>query len=194
MLLNAVDILDLIGLRSGNLPDSVASLVTGPSGQLDAFQFQEELNTSTDRLEWELIGQDFPSQFGLYTVFNASEYEGSIFSVSVGTEVIFDVSLWKLENSSSDALFIILPGLSALTVEIPESVNFRDASSFRRLAIRLAHYQLLVIIDCSVVNFVSLEQPPLPLQVENSRVDAFSGGAIVSVRYTYLYAVFTRLW
>ena len=170
-----------MGLRSGSVPANLASLVTGPSGQLDAFRFQDELNTSTGTLEWELIGQDFPSQFGLYTVFNASEYEGSIFSVSFGFEVIFDVSLSKLENSSIDALFITLPGLSMLTIKIPESADFRDSSSFRTLGIRLAHYQLLVIIDCMVVSFVRLEQPPLPLLVENSRVEAFSGGAIVSV-------------
>lgn len=176
-----MDILDLVGLRSGSVPDNLASLVSGPTGRLDAFSLQEELNSTTDSLEWELIGQDFPSQFGLYTVFNASDYEGSIFSINDRTDVIFDVSVLRVENSSSDVLFITLPGLSVLAVDIPESANFRDTSSFQRLGIRLVHYQLLVIIDCTVVNFVNLERPPLPLSVENSRVEVFSGGATVSV-------------
>ena len=176
-----MDILDLVGLRSGDIPDSLVSIVPGPSGLLDAFSFQEELNTTTDDQEWELIGQDFPSQFGLYTVFNASEYEGSIFSViSKTNDVIFDVSLWRSEYKNGDDLVIMLPGLSEFTVEIPASVNFRDQSSFQTLGIRLFHYQLLVIIDCIVVNFVNLEEPPLPLPVEDNRVEVFSGGATVS--------------
>lgn len=160
-----------------------ASLALGPTGLLDAFSLERQLNTSTFGSEWQIIGADFPSQFGLFTVFNASQYEGSIISVSDDSEFIFDVSLRRSENSSDDSLLVTLPGLDTLTVIIPESANLRDPFSFQSLGIRLSRYQLLVLVNCDVVNFVDLSDSPLPLPVSDGEVRIFDDEAIVSNSY-----------
>ena len=180
-----VDILELVGLNRDSegglspLSDS-ASLVPGPTGRLDAFRLRDELNSSTTNLEWQLIGQDFPARFGLYAVFNASDYQGSIFSISDKSGVLFDVSLWRSSNDTYSFLSVTLPGLGPLVIDIPDSANLADPSSFRSLGVRLFHYQLLVIVDCAVVNFVDLERPPSPLPVGDTTVEVFEEGAVVS--------------
>lgn len=182
-----VDILDLVGLSVGpdlgsGLPlilDS-ATIVPGPSGQLDAFQLNDELNSTTSDLEWQLIRQDFPSQFGLYTVFNSSNYQGPIFAIrDAQNNLIFEVSLWRSQNNSYNVLSVILPGLDPIAINLPPSANLNDFSTFRSLGLRLFHYQLLVIVDCRVVNFVNLERPPSPLPVGDTRVEVFDEGAVV---------------
>lgn len=147
---------------------------------LDAFALERELNTSTLGPEWQQIAENFSTQFGLYVVFNASDYEGSIITISDGSGFAFDVSLQRSENSTGDVLSVTLPGLSTLRINIPASTNLRDSSSFQSLGVRLSHYQLLVIVDCDVVNFVNLEDPSLPLPVTDGEVRVFGGEAIVS--------------
>ncbi len=175
-----VDILDFVGLKDSNTSSQDALLTVGPSGMLDAFSLERELNTSTVGPEWEQISQDFPTQFGLHTVFNASEYEGSIISISNKSGLIFDVSLSRTENSTGDTLTVTLPGLSSFHIRIPEGANLRDGS-FQSLGIRLVHYQLVVVVDCVVVNFVDLVDPILPLPVTGGEVRVFGDQAIVSV-------------
>lgn len=175
-----MDILELVGLDEA--AEDAASLVPGPTGRLDAFRLQHELNSSTSDLEWRLIGQDFPSQFGLYAVFNASDYEGSIFSIRDQSGLIFDVSLLRSANNSYNFLSVILPGLGPFVIDIPSSANLADRSSFRRLGLRLFRDQLLLIIDCQVVNFVDLDRPPVPLPVGDTTVEVFEEGAVVSGR------------
>lgn len=147
---------------------------------LDAFALERELNTSTLGPEWQQIADNFSTQFGLHVVFNASDYEGSIITVRDGSGFAFDVSLRMSENSTGDVLSVTLPGLSTLRVDIPASANLRDSSSFQNLGVRLNHYQLLVIVDCIVVNFVNLEDPSLPLPVTDGEVRVFGGETIVS--------------
>lgn len=135
---------------------------------------------STFGLEWELIGAEFTSQFGLYTVFNASEYEGSIISISSESGFMFDVSLRRSKNSTQDYLSVTLPRLKTLRIYIPESVNLRSSSSFQSIGLRLKHYHLLVIVNCTVVNFIDLPQPSQPLPVADGVVQVFGDEAIVS--------------
>ena len=174
--------LDFIGLRSGNLSGEDASLTTGPTGMLDAFSLERQLNTSTQGPDWQQISQDFPAQFGLYTTFNTSSYEGSIISVRNGSGFAFDVSLRRDTNSSGDVLVVTLPGLSTLRFSLPERT---DGRPFQSLGLRLRHYQLLVLVDCEVVNFVSLPDPPQPLPVFEGEVRVFNDEAIVSVIHKY---------
>ena len=175
-----VDVLEFMGLRDGDLSIRDATKATGPSGMMDAFNLQRELNTSTSGAEWNLIGVEFPSQFGLYTVFNASQYEGSILSVSNGSGLIFDVSLRRADDDTNDVLIISLPGLSTIRVNISDSSGLRDSTSFQGIGIRLKHYQLLVIVNCVVVNFINLEDMPQPLPVSDGTVQVFENQAIVS--------------
>lgn len=179
---SAVDVLEFVGLRSGDLSSLDAMVATGPDGLLDAFFLERELNTSTFGPEWEQIADNFSTQFGFHVVFNASDYEGSIITITDGSGLIFDVSLGMSENSTDDVLAVTLPGLSTLSITIPASANLRDPSSFQSLGVRLNHYQLLVIVDCDVVNFVNLEDPSLPLPVADGDVRVFGGETIVSVR------------
>lgn len=172
--------MDFIGLRSDNFPSEDASLTVGPTGMLDAFMLERQLNTSTAGLEWQLIGADFPDQFGLYTVFNASGYEGSIISVRNGSGFEFDVSLRRDTNSSGDVLLVTLPGLSTLSVGIPESAQLRNNQLFQSLGVRLIHYQLLVLVNCAIVNFVDLPEASLPLPVLDGEVKVFDDEAVVS--------------
>ena len=167
-------------LRNGDLSSHDASVTTGPTGILDAFSLERELNMSTFGLEWELIGAEFTSQFGLYTVFNASEYEGSIISISSESGFMFDVSLRRSKNSTQDYLSVTLPRLKTLRIYIPESVNLRSSSSFQSIGLRLKHYHLLVIVNCTVVNFIDLPQPSQPLPVADGVVQVFGDEAIVS--------------
>ena len=177
----AVDVLDFVGLRGGDLSSLDASVATGPDGLPDAFFLERELNTSTFGPEWQQIADNFSTQFGFHVVFNASDYEGSIITITDGSGLVFDVSLRMLENSTDDVLSVTLPGLSTLSLIIPASANLRDPSTFQSLGVRLNHYQLLVIVDCDVVNFVNLEDPSLPLPVADGDVRVFGGEAIVSV-------------
>lgn len=191
-----VDVLDVIGLRSGDLSSHDASLSTGPRGVLDAFTLERELNTSTTDSEWQQIAENFTSQFGLFTVFNTSEYEGSIITISDGSGFAFDISLRRSENSTEDELVVTLPGLSSLRIRIPASANLRDMSSFRSLGVRLSHYQLLVIVDCAIVNFANLEEPSLPLPVSGGEVRVFGGEAMVSAEQSinFIYCSTLKPW
>ncbi len=174
--------LDFIGLRSGGHQSFLdVSTAPGPTGRLDAFSLERGLNVSTSGREWEFIAHEFPTQFGLYTVFNVSQYEGPILSIGGGSGFMFDVTLRRAENSStfSDYLMVTLPGLSTLRIDIPTSANLRS-SSFQSLGIRLRHYQLLVIVNCTIVNFVNLPQPSQPLPVDDGVVQVFGDEAIVS--------------
>ncbi len=184
--LHSVDILELVGLSVGpdlgsGLPPLLdsATIVRGPGGRLDAFLLNDDLNSTTSNIEWQLIRRDFPSQFGLYAIFNSTDYQGPIVIIRDGSDnIVFEVSLWRSMNTSYDVLSVTLPGLDPIAVSIPASVNLNDRS-FRNLGLRLFHYQLVVIIDCQVVNFVNLEQPPRPLPVNNTRVEVFDEGAVV---------------
>ena len=172
--------LDFVGLRNLNLSSDVASLTTGPSDMLDAYQLERQLNASITGPEWQIIANDFPDQFGLYTVFNASDFEGSIISIRNESGIEFDISLLRDMNSSDDALFVTLPGLSTFIVTIPTSVGLRDRENFQSLGVRLSHYQLVVLVDCELVDFVNLPEPPLPLPVMGAEVTVFDDQAIVS--------------
>lgn len=178
--MHSVDVLDYIGLRSGNFSSEDASLTTGPTGMLDAFMLERQLNESTTGLEWQVIGEDFPDQFGLYTIFNASDYEGSIISVRNGSAFAFDISLRRDVNSSDDILFVTLPGLETLRITIPASAGLRGSQSFSSLGVRLTCCQLLVLVNCVVVNFVDLPEPYLPLPVFEGEVSVFDDEAVVS--------------
>ena len=180
-----VDILSSAGLSldvAGSdfqLETDLADIVKGPTGKLDSFELKDDLNTTTSDLEWQLIMQNFPSQFGLYIIFDPSNYEGSIFTIHNGSDVFFDVSLFTSVNGSR-VVSVTLPGLGTSFLEIPENVNFLNGSSYRRLGIRLFKYQLLAIVDCEIVSFVNLEQLPDPLPVGTTTVEALEEGAKVS--------------
>jgi len=123
--------------------------------------------------------KDFPSQFGLYVVFDPSNYEGSILTVRNNSDVFFEISLFA-SNDTRSVLLVTLPGLGTNLVEIPEDVDLQNASSYRSLGVRLFNYQLLVIVDCEVVNFLNLERSPDPLPVGTSSVEFLEEGARVS--------------
>ena len=180
---SVVDVLDVLGLRSGSLSPHDASLTRGPDGTLDAFALQRQLNLSTLGLEWLQIAENFSMQFGLYSVFNLSDYEGSVLTISDGSGFAFDVSLRMSDNSTGDELVVTLPGLSTLRIGIPASTSLRDG--FQRLGIRLTHYQLQVVVNCEVVNFVNLdfdgENSSFPLPVfDDALVEVFGGAVTVS--------------
>lgn len=186
LLLLPVDILEFVGLRSGTtLPgDDDISLAVGPTGELDAYRLERELNASTsDSSEWDMLGVDFPNQFGLYIIFNVSDYEGSIVSVSNDSGLVFDVSLRSSENLTNDVLEVTLPGLDTLEFNLPDGLDLRGSNSFQSVGIRLHHYQLLVIVNCTVVSFLDLPESSQPLPVSEGVVRVFSDETVVRQYY-----------
>lgn len=152
----AVDILNAVGLRDGNVEEAGASLALGPNGLLDAYALTEELAAPTTGREWEFIRADFDTQFGIYLTFDALGYTGSI--ISIGDE---DLSNFVLSlNSSAEVidetqiLRILLPNYSLYyDIEIPSQGD----SGFQSIGIALEDERLIIVVNCTVVDIVPVE-------------------------------------
>ena len=89
----AVDVLDSVGLRDGDLLEDGATLAEGPSGTMDAFLLSRQLSAATNGTDWNILNAYFPQEFALYVVFNASQYTGSIVAINRGMSDEFNVAL-----------------------------------------------------------------------------------------------------
>ena len=175
-----VDILKTVGLRDGDIEEDGAFLVPGPNGFLDAFVLTEELSAPTNGREWELIGMDFDTQFGVYTTFDASDYTGSILEINNGVLSEFVLSL----NSSAAAamndskmLSIRLPNFSFdYDVEIP----LQGENTFQSLGVALEEERLVITVNCSVIDIIPVEFAVGTLPTGGATVNIFSEPTTVS--------------
>lgn len=185
LLTRVVDLLRSAGLRNNNLPPSDATATNGPSGALDALMLQKELTAATSGVEWELIGAQLPSEFSVYTVFDTVQYTGSILSVTSGNNVmpVLDITLQRpVGLSDFNTLNITLPGLSPITVDV---LAASGAASFQYIGISLKGSLLVVLLNCSIVDIVTLQGVPDKLPVADGMVAIFGSQAIVSVTFSY---------
>lgn len=172
-----------MGLRNSNFPDSDAITINSSNNEDDAFFLRRELSGLTVGREWELIGTEFVSEFGLYIVFNSIEYDDSrILSITDEDSVdsSLNVALLKSSDSSNpDNLVITLPGLDPIVIDIPSAT---EDSPFQRIGIRMKEGVLVVSLNCTLVDFVILPggAAPNPLPVANGTVVIFGAEAIVS--------------
>lgn len=177
-----VDILNVVGLRDGNTQEDGATVVPGPTGLMDAFALTRELSAPINGREWELIGMDFDTQFGVYTSFDALNYVGSIISIRNGVLSEFSLSF----NSSGDTatnetrtqtLSITLPRFSFdFDVEIPSQGN----DAFQSIGIALEEGRLIVTVNCTVVDIIPVEFAVGELPSDRASVTIFSDPTIVS--------------
>ena len=179
MLYTAVDVLNAVGLQDGDIEEAGASLAFGPNGVLDAYALTEELAAPTTEREWELIREDFDTQFGIYLTFDALGYTGSI--VSIGDK---DLSKFVLSlNSSAEVideiqlLSILLPNYSLYyDVEIPSQGD----SGFQSIGIALEEQRLVIVVNCTVVDIVPVDFAVGNLPNANADIAIFSEPTTVS--------------
>ena len=179
LLLCTVDVLNAVGLRDGNPEEDGASLAFGPSGSLDAFALTQELTAPTTEREWELIGADFDTQFGVYTTFDAVGYTGSIISISDGVLLEFVLSLNSSieEINKTQTLSITLPNFSFdFDVEIPSQGD----GGFQSIGIALEEGRLIVVVNCTVIDIIPVEFAVGSLPSEGANVAIFSEPTTVS--------------
>ena len=176
----AVDLLRSVGLRNNNLLTSDAVPTVGPTNALDALILQTDFSAPIGGADWNLIGANLPSEFGIFTIFNSLRYRGLIFSINTSNSTFTPLRI-SLENSTTspelNSLVISLPGLTPLSIDVPTAT---PDSPFQRIGIRLKNSLLVVSLNCTVVGFITLTQAPDPLQVANATLMVFESQAIVS--------------
>lgn len=185
----AVDVLRSVGLRSSSLSPDDAEIVSGPTGEPDAFLLQRRLSALTSGIEWELIGAGLPSQFGLYTVFDTVQYSGSILSITSETNsrLLLDVMLLPSTTSQDrNTLTFIFPGLSPISIDIPAVAP--GESPFQDIGVRLKDSLLVVTVNCSIVDFAPLPNAPDSLSLDDARVSIFGNQATVRTTITVVAA------
>lgn len=178
--LPAVDLLATMGLRDSDLPSSDAMVTAGPSDELDAFQLRRQLSASTESRELELIAALVPSQFGLYMVFNTFQYIGSVISITNGDDAtpLLDITL-QLSDTIPDtnSLKISLRGLDfAFDLPAP-TLN----SPFQDIGIKLKDSVLVITLNCTIVDFVILQNKSNAVALTSGRVSIFGEDAVVSL-------------
>lgn len=175
-LIHAVDVLTAVGLRDGNTEEDGASLVLGPSGLLNAFALTQELSAAMEGREWELIGMDFDTQFGVYVSLDALDYTGTIISISNGVLAEFVLTL-NSSTEDSRTLSITLPNFSFdFDVEIPPQGD----DMFQGIGIALEEERLIITVNCTVVDIIPVEFTVGNLPSEGAAVSIFSEPTTVS--------------
>ena len=174
-----VDLLRSIGLRDAVISPSDAVVTDGPGNQQDAFRLQRQLSAPTNSREWDLIAAQFPMQFGIYASFNALQYDGSIISLvdAIDDTVLLDVRYSSSGSMGSDSLVITLPGNSPVSIQVPTATA---NSPFHNIGIQLDNSELIVILNCSLLDFVSLESAVDPISLEDGMVNVYESQAVVS--------------
>ena len=170
---NAVDLLASVGLRDS----SSAELTNGPTDEFDAFQLQRQFTTNIAGLELELIGTQISSQFGIYILFNALQYNGSLISITTANrETVLEVTLQE-SNSSTDlnTLVVSLNGMD-FPFDLPIATT---ESPFQDIGIRLEDSLLVVTLNCTTVDFVVLQSEITPISVTGGTVNILGENAIV---------------
>ncbi len=183
----AVDLLRSVGLREDVISPSDSVVTDGPNNQ-PAFRLERQLSASTSSKEWELIAAQLPTQFGIYASFNALLFEGSILSIVNTTDntVLLDVSYTSVDSTDSDSLEITLPGNSPISFKVPTATA--DAP-FHNIGIRLDGSALIVVLNCSLLDFVTLESAVDPFSLTNTIVNVYERQAIVSSLYAVQFFV-----
>ena len=179
-----VDVLDTVGLRDGNIDEDGAMLVLGPNGLLDAFALMRELSGPMEGREWELIGEDFNTQFGIYAIFDSSNYAGDIISIGNGILTQFSLSL----NSSEDApnekqtLTIALPNFSFdFEVDIPTQGD----DAFQSIGIALEDERLVITVNCTVADIIPVEFDVGNLPSDDAGITIFTEPTTVCLLHAY---------
>ena len=180
-----VDVLDTVGLRDGNIDEDGAMLVLGPNGLLDAFALTRELSGPMEGREWELIGEDFNTQFGIYATFDSSNYAGTIIAIGNGILTQFSVSLNRSDNAPNER--------QTLTVELPNfsfdfevDISTQGDSAFQSIGIALEDERLVITVNCSVTDIIPVEFDVGNLPSDSAGVTIFTEPTTVRMLYICL--------
>ena len=182
----AVDVLNSVGLRDGDIAEDGAVLVDGPSGEMDAFLLSRQLSAPTNSTDWDVVNSDFPREFALYVEFNASQYSGSIVAINRGMADEFNVALDT--SSSAQMLIITLPGLDPVEIIVPPQMR----SMFQIFGFKLENTILTVYVNCSLITILRLPASPQQLPISNSSVvEIFEQPTTVSWLHLLLNAIYS---
>ena len=166
----AVDVLETVGVRQSQ--DGVTTAI-GPNGLEDAFALTRMFSGQTIGREWELIGIDFNTQFGVYIAFQAG-YNGSLLEITDGSQTLFYISLIDLGDLTAQ-LTVTLPGLTSVNVNIPTSPD----GMYQFIGIKLQLSRLVIIVNCTVEAIIPLEGAPEQLEATTSSIAIFNQPATV---------------
>ena len=160
-------------MKNTVISPSDAIAANGPRNQPDAFRLQRQLSAPAGGKQWELIAAQLPKQLGIYASFNALLFEGSIVSLinTVDSSELLSISY------TSDSLVITLPGNSPVSFQLPATTT---DSPFHNIGIKLDGPLLIVILNCSILDFSVLESDIASLSLADVVVNVFESQAIVS--------------
>ena len=158
-----------------------AIVTTGPNNQSDAFILQRQFSAPTSGVEWEQIGTGLRSEFGIYTVFDTTQYTGSIITITneINSMLLLDITIQPSANSLvQNTLTFTLPGLGQ-TFEIDIHTASADRP-FQDIGISFRNSILGVLLNCNLSDFKKLPSAPDQLSTDNGRVTIFGDQATVS--------------
>lgn len=155
--------------------------MAGPTGLPDAFDLTQELSAPINGRIWELVGMDFDTRFGVYTTFDALNYDGTIISIRNGVLSEFSLSLNSSGDSADEAetqtLIITLPNFSFdFEVEIPS----QDSNAFQSIGVALEEGRLIATVNCTVIDIIPVQFDVGELPMNESTVTIFSDPTTVS--------------
>ena len=120
--------------------------------------------------EWELIGLDFDTQFGVYTTFDTLNYTGSIISISNGVLSEFILSL----NNSGDLLQTLSIRLPNFSFDFEVEIPLQGDDAFQSFGVALEEGRLIITVNCTVIDIISVESTVGNLPSEGATVTIFS--------------------
>ena len=176
----AVDLLRSVGLRENDLSEADVTVVNGPTNELDAFMLERSLTVDTDEIELDLIGVDLLLNSGIFTIFNSYLYRGLIFSIGNGTslEPLLEIELLDFGDLTHNYLLASIPGVGYSLIKIPVAT---ETSQFQNIGIRLKDSKLVVVVNCSIVEVLTLDDMAELVLTEDGVITIFGSEAIVSL-------------
>ena len=182
---HAVDILESVGLRDGSLMEDGATLAEGPTRDLDAFRLSRPLSAFTNTSEWQILRNNFPSQFAFYAEFDASDfYNGTILSINDGA--VGELSVAINSNPQHETT-------QTVTIQLPQSdpevvliyILGDTEPAYQRIGFTLRSRQLNLYHNCSLFYRTRLDSLPLnKTAFAPSLVTIFGSPTRVSALYT----------
>ena len=124
---------------------------------------------------------DFDTQFGVYTTFDALNYEGTIISIQNGVLSKFSLTMNSSRGSADEGqtqtLIVTLPNVSFdFEVEIPS----QDRSAFQSIGVALEEGRLIATVNCTVIDIIPIVFDVGELPMNGSTVTIFSNPTTVS--------------
>lgn len=170
---NAVDILEEVGLRDGNIIEDNATLAQSPDGSMNAFSLSTPLMAPTSSTEWDILASGFNRTFSLYTVLELSGYSGEI--LSIGSQFQLSIRSTTSFGLTSHTLLVRLPGIAS-----PVEVDIPPQSGYQSLGLRIHQGRLVILLNCEVLDTLPLESQMAALNITDENVSIFDHPVIVS--------------